>query len=72
MTASSPEQDRQALEAAAEGTLLWEPSEERKRSSRIAHYMRWLSEKKGKTFGDYRALWQWSVEDLESFWASIW
>jgi len=72
MTARSPELDRQALEAAAEGTLLWEPSEERKRGSRIAQYMRWLSEKKGKTFEDYRALWQWSVDDLEGFWASIW
>ena len=72
MKADSPELDREALEAAAEGSLLWEPSQERKRASRIASYMRWLSEKKGKTFDDYRALWQWSVDDLEGFWASIW
>jgi acetoacetyl-CoA synthetase len=72
MSVSSPELDREALEKVGEGTLLWQPSEERKRASRITGYLRWLAERKGKRFDDYRALWQWSVDDVEGFWASIW
>ena len=56
----------------AEGTLLWEPSEGFKERARISHYMRWLREEKGLSFDDYADLWEWSVTDLEGFWASIW
>src|SRR4051794_31828570 len=36
-------------------------------------YMRWLEAERGLTFnGDYHALWRWSVENVEDFWASIW
>jgi acetoacetyl-CoA synthetase len=56
----------------AEGAVLWEPSPERRAKSRMAHYMRWLADKKGRRFDSYQALWQWSVTDLEAFWASIW
>lgn len=31
-------------EAASEGTLMWEPSEERRRESGMARYMDWLSD----------------------------
>jgi len=55
-----------------EGTLLWEPSEDLKQNSRISHYMRWLEEEKGHSFDDYAELWEWSVTDLEGFWASVW
>jgi acetoacetyl-CoA synthetase len=55
-----------------EGTLLWEPSEEFKESSRISHFIGWLEEEKGHSLGDYAELWEWSVTDLEGFWASIW
>jgi acetoacetyl-CoA synthetase len=35
-------------------------------------YMRWLETERGLTFdGDYNALWRWSVDELEAFWASI-
>ncbi len=57
---------------ATEGTLLWEPSEELKENSNIAHYMQWLEETKGLSFESYEELWEWSVADLEEFWASIW
>ncbi len=59
-------------ETAAEGTLLWEPSREFKDNAYITRYMRWLKENRDLSFGDYNELWQWSVEDLEGFWASIW
>ena len=60
------------MSEATEGTLLWEPSEELKENSNIARYMRWLEENKGLFFEGYHELWEWSVSDLEEFWASIW
>ena len=56
----------------SEGMLLWEPSEEMKRQSNLVQYMQWLERKKGLHFDSQAALWQWSVEHLEDFWASIW
>src|ERR687894_610186 len=56
----------------AEGTLLWEPSEEFRENARISHYMNWLKEEKELYFDDYAELWEWSVTDLEGFWASVW
>jgi acetoacetyl-CoA synthetase len=55
-----------------EGTVLWEPSPERQAKSRMADYMRWLTEKKGLRVDSYQALWQWSVTEIEAFWASLW
>jgi acetoacetyl-CoA synthetase len=34
--------------------------------------MQWLEREKGLHFDSQAALWQWSVEHLEDFWASIW
>ena len=56
----------------AEGTLLWEPSEEFKENANITRYMRWLRDEKDLSFDDYAGLWEWSVTDLEGFWASVW
>jgi acetoacetyl-CoA synthetase len=49
-----------------EGTLLWEPPAELRERSHMARFM---SE---RGTDDYAALWRWSVEDLEGFWAAIW
>ena len=38
----------------------------------MTRYMRWLEAERGRSFGDYQALWEWSVAELEEFWASIW
>jgi acetoacetyl-CoA synthetase len=56
----------------AEGTPLWEPSEELMENARISDYMEWLKAEKYLSFTDYNELWEWSVTDLEAFWASIW
>lgn len=55
-----------------EGTLLWEPTEERKQQSNLYDYMAWLKREKGLDFKDYSSLWQWSVDELELFWESLW
>ena len=56
----------------SEGVLLWEPSDGFKEKARISHYMKWLKDEKDRSFEDYTELWEWSVTDLEGFWASIW
>ncbi|HSB98342.1 MAG TPA: acetoacetate--CoA ligase, partial [Burkholderiaceae bacterium] len=38
----------------------------------INRYQRWLHETRGLQFATYDAMWQWSVNDLEAFWRSIW
>ena len=58
--------------SAAEGALLWTPSEERRAGTRLAAYERWLAETHGLRFDSYEALWRWSVEDVGRFWASFW
>lgn len=34
--------------------------------------MAWVGEREGRSFETYEQLWQWSVDELESFWAAIW
>lgn len=55
-----------------EGTLLWEPDEKRKQQSNIYDYMKWLKQQKNLHFDDYHSLWQWSTDNLEDFWESLW
>lgn len=55
-----------------EGDFLWEGSPSFKARANITDYMNWLNENKQKHFTTYAELWEWSVEDLEGFWESIW
>ena len=54
-----------------EGELLWTPSPERIAGAHLTHFIGWLATR-GRRFDSYASLWQWSVDDLEGFWASIW
>lgn len=56
----------------AEGELLWTPSVEFKENSNLGRYMAWLRQERGLAFPDYDALWRWSTDEVEAFWASIW
>ncbi|MBC5782544.1 acetoacetate--CoA ligase [Ramlibacter sp. USB13] len=38
----------------------------------IRRYQEWLRRERGLAFGDYQALWEWSVRDLPAFWQSVW
>ncbi|MGH8505500.1 MAG: AMP-binding protein, partial [Stenotrophobium sp.] len=55
-----------------EGELLWAPRREFAEASNLAHYMKWLDQKHGRSLANYHELWRWSVTDIEGFWASIW
>src|SRR6478735_8051237 len=61
----------QPEQAAGEGELLWQPSEERKDASRLSHFMRWLEREQGQKFESYAELWRWSVEQVGPFWQAI-
>jgi len=56
----------------SEGALLWTPSPERVARSNIAAFQAWLMRERGVQVADYHALWRWSVDDIEAFWAAIW
>jgi acetoacetyl-CoA synthetase len=58
----------------SEGTprVLWEPSEQFKVDTWLARYMRWLADERGVHATSYHLLWEWSVEELDEFWESIW
>ncbi|HXB16348.1 MAG TPA: acetoacetate--CoA ligase [Solirubrobacteraceae bacterium] len=51
---------------------LWTPSPERVQATEMAHFMRWVSDRNGLDLDSYGALWQWSVDELEAFWADVW
>jgi acetoacetyl-CoA synthetase len=53
-------------------TPLWEPSEALREQANITQYMHWLAQEKGLHFQTRNELWQWSVDKLEDFWASLW
>ena len=56
---------------ADELTLLWQPNQERLAKAKITAYMASLAQG-GRHFSNYEELWQWSVDDLQGFWQSIW
>ena len=51
---------------------LWEPSAEMIDATDMARFMRWAGTRRGRDFIDYAELWQWSVDELEDFWAAVW
>ena len=54
-----------------EGEVLWTPSPERVAKAHLTHYINWLGAR-GRRFADYAQLWQWSIDDQEGFWGSLW
>src|SRR5690554_5803626 len=57
---------------AQEARLMWQPSAAQISASRLDHYQSWVEKHFGLPKGDYEALWQWSVDQLDDFWLSIW
>lgn len=55
----------------ADQSYLWKPDRRFIENSLMKRYMDWLFVKKGLYIRDYDDLWDWSVTDLEDFWASI-
>ena len=51
--------------------ILWIPSDERAKASRMAAFQNWLAAEKSLSFDDYNGLWEWSVSDLDGFWRAL-
>ncbi len=54
------------------GRVLWSPPPDVRETTEIGRYLDWLERERALSFGGYDALWRWSVDDLDAFWASIW
>ncbi len=59
-------------EGTVAGEVLWTPRPDQIAPTRLVAYMRWLATERGLNFDSYNALWRWSVDELETFWQSIW
>jgi acetoacetyl-CoA synthetase len=55
----------------SEPEILWRPSAERVEGALITRYSQFLERTRGAGSADYQELWDWSVAELEAFWASI-
>jgi acetoacetyl-CoA synthetase len=50
---------------------LWAPTSDFIHDSNISDYTRWLKDNKGLAFPGYEELWQWSVDQSDDFWTSL-
>ncbi|HEV3318148.1 MAG TPA: acetoacetate--CoA ligase [Solirubrobacteraceae bacterium] len=55
-------------------TPLWEPTARDRERTEMTRFMRWAAERTGRTppFVGYGELWEWSVSEIEQFWAAVW
>ena len=52
--------------------LLWQPSEEQKKSSRMYQFLSFIAGKYGLEDNEYSTIHQWSVENIAEFWSEVW
>ena len=53
-------------------TPLWTPSEERIKQANMTRFTNYVNEKYGKEFTSYDELYQWSIDNIPHFWATMW
>ena len=51
---------------------LWVPSEDRVKNANMTRFIEWVNRKYGKKFKTYDDLYQWSVDSIPDFWATVW
>ena len=51
---------------------MWTPSAATRKAAQVSRYMTWLEHEYGLHFRTYPELWRWSVDQLETFWESVW
>lgn len=49
----------------------WVPTQRDIADARVTHFARFAEKRTGAAFPDYEALRQWSVDEIESFWAVL-
>ena len=51
---------------------LWSPSAERIKATNMYRFMQQVNRSHTKNFTEYDSLYQWSIDNLEAFWAELW
>ncbi len=51
---------------------LWIPPEERKSKANITRFINYVNDSQGLNINSYDELYQWSVDKIPEFWASVW
>jgi acetoacetyl-CoA synthetase len=52
--------------------LLWQPAQERKKGANITKFMEFVNKRYGKDIHTYQELYNWSIDSIPDFWASVW
>jgi acetoacetyl-CoA synthetase len=52
--------------------MLWKPSEGTIKHSNMYKFMLFINERYGTGFTEYSPLYQWSIDNMPEFWASLW
>ena len=60
------------MTATRPGDVVWSPPDDARSRYRVGQYLDWLEATHGVALPDRPALWRWSVEHVEDFWASLW
>lgn len=51
---------------------LWEPSPERIAAARLTAFIARVNEQWGQQIGGYTDLYEWSIDEIDKFWTSVW
>lgn len=51
---------------------LWTPSQSQIEQTNLHHFMQLASQQSGLALNDYDALYQWSIDEKETFWSMLW
>ncbi len=51
---------------------LWVPSEEQIQNSNMARFIHFVNQRQGKSFRSFPELYQWSIDSIPDFWATLW
>ncbi len=54
------------------GKMLWKPTEDRVKASNMYRFIQFVNERFGHNLHDFNALYQWSIDHIPAFWASLW
>ncbi len=52
--------------------LLWKPSEDQIKNSNMYRFMNIVNEKYKQNFNEFTLLYEWSIENIAKFWATMW
>ncbi|MBT3203733.1 MAG: acetoacetate--CoA ligase [Gammaproteobacteria bacterium] len=53
-------------------TPLWSPDKKQLEQANLTRFIKYVEESTGKKITDYETLYQWSIDEKESFWSLLW